>query len=426
MDSQQKLESVRASLGVRPPHCSGTCSIPSDKLKLYYDVDDENAGKIDLARATPADLEKLARACQPATFGRNQEDVLDETYRKALKLDASAFSTLFNAESAGLADVIRRELLEGKNDKRDIRLEMYKLNIYGKDSFFKPHKDTPRGEKMFGSLVIVFPTSHEGGEFVLRHEGREWTIDFAEMLSQPSESSDPRFGYVSFFSDIEHEVLLVKSGHRVTLTYNLYFAETQSPVSVDAAPAPYEQVITEALGSLVADPALLPKGGYFGFGLRHQYPVSESTDLACLQTCLKGSDGALSRSLSSLSLNWRLCVLYRDVGIWPKQHYLNTRVIDFSQHHQVEEEDIERLMGEGVERVRFVDMSGTPIKAPERRWWSEGDEDEDEGAKDIFQVTKMPSVFGLRSIYIAYGNEVEMAHLYGDLCLVAEIPAKTA
>lgn len=33
---------------------------------------------------------------------------------------------------------------------------------------FKPHVDTSRGEDMFGSLVIVFPTPHEGGTFVLR------------------------------------------------------------------------------------------------------------------------------------------------------------------------------------------------------------------------------------------------------------------
>ena len=28
-------------------------------------------------------LNQLERACEPATFGRNAEDVLDETYRKA-------------------------------------------------------------------------------------------------------------------------------------------------------------------------------------------------------------------------------------------------------------------------------------------------------------------------------------------------------
>jgi predicted 2-oxoglutarate/Fe(II)-dependent dioxygenase YbiX len=31
------------------------------------------------------------------------------------------------------------------------------------------------------------------------------------------------YGYVAFFSDIEHEVTSVTSGHRITSTYNLYW-----------------------------------------------------------------------------------------------------------------------------------------------------------------------------------------------------------
>jgi hypothetical protein len=30
--------------------------------------------------------------------------------------------------------------------------ELYKLNIYGPDGFFRSHVDTPRGPNMFGSL----------------------------------------------------------------------------------------------------------------------------------------------------------------------------------------------------------------------------------------------------------------------------------
>ena len=53
----------------------------------------------------------------------------------------------------------------------------------GPGSFFKAHKDTPRGENMFGSLVVVFPTRHEGGALQLRHKGQEWTFDSAAITS---------------------------------------------------------------------------------------------------------------------------------------------------------------------------------------------------------------------------------------------------
>ena len=44
---------------------------------------------------SPKDFEHLLKACQPASFGRAGEAVLDERYRKAGKLDRSQFATNF-------------------------------------------------------------------------------------------------------------------------------------------------------------------------------------------------------------------------------------------------------------------------------------------------------------------------------------------
>ena len=71
---------------------------------------------------------------------------------------------------------------------------------------------------MFGSLVLVFPTPHEGGALMLRHEGKEWTFDAARVLSATSHYALKRVAYIAFFSDVEHEVLPVTSGYRVTST----------------------------------------------------------------------------------------------------------------------------------------------------------------------------------------------------------------
>jgi hypothetical protein len=87
---------------------------------------------------------------------------------------------------------------------------------------------------MFGSLVIVFPSPHEGGALLLRHRGQEWTFDSGEALSSAAAKDEPSIGYVAFFSDIEHEVTPVTSGHRITLTYNLYF-DDGGPVSPNDA-----------------------------------------------------------------------------------------------------------------------------------------------------------------------------------------------
>jgi hypothetical protein len=68
---------------------------------------------------------------------------------------------------------------------------------------------------MFGSLVIVFPTQHEGDSRKFRHGGREWTFDSAAMVKR---QKDPTIAFAAFYSDIEHEVTPVTSGHRITLT----------------------------------------------------------------------------------------------------------------------------------------------------------------------------------------------------------------
>jgi len=70
--------------------------------------------------------------CDPASFGRNQENVFDESYRKAGKLDRDHFSCYFDPERSKLIKTIRSNLLEGHDEKREIEVELYKLNVYGR------------------------------------------------------------------------------------------------------------------------------------------------------------------------------------------------------------------------------------------------------------------------------------------------------
>lgn len=53
----------------------------------------------------------LVRTCEPATFGLGGIDVLDETYRKATKLDPSEFCTNFCSYELGVIDIISQLLM---------------------------------------------------------------------------------------------------------------------------------------------------------------------------------------------------------------------------------------------------------------------------------------------------------------------------
>ncbi|KAM5535778.1 hypothetical protein V8D89_010592 [Ganoderma adspersum] len=308
------LQRLENTLTMSPPYCSGILQVPREAFKLYYGQ--KNARFIDLLEASTSNdqgdvLEALANACERAKFGRGEETVLDETYRKAEKMDSDNFMTGLDLDATGLRDVVRLGLLSAKDEKRVVRTELYKLNVYGEweGAFFKPHKDTPRSQSMFGSLVVIFPTPHEGGALILQHEDEEVAFDAATLLSGRNSS----IAYVAFFSDVAHEVAPVVSGHRVTLTYNLFFGKRRDP----APPSSLEvlqplrtnaSAVKDALTALLDDATFMPRGGTLGFGLRHHYPFPKAwtrrmeSPLKSLRAWLKGGDAALFAACAELGV----------------------------------------------------------------------------------------------------------------------------
>ncbi|KAL7278474.1 hypothetical protein ACG7TL_007473 [Trametes sanguinea] len=354
----EQVRSLYRAIIFKPPYCYGTVPLNEDDFVLFYGKD-ENARRINLSHATNEQLQHLAETCDPATYGLGGEDVLDETYRKAGKLDARHFSLNWSPAQVGLLDIVRDQLFFETASRRipsdkatTIRAELYKLNVYGEplnrppgssryadrqayawiikgpQSFFKPHVDTPRDDTMFGSIVIVFPTMHEGGELVLRSyyklddETRQdqWTVDSSSLLSQTNASS---IAYIAFFSDIEHEVLPVQSGYRVTITYNLHFVP--EPDDAQVLPQPqsipsHEDKFRLRFQRLLDDPSFLPDGGNLLFCLWHQYPLPKHTEATPLEESraalrgvrLKGSDAMMRRVVRSLDLHASLRIVVYD------------------------------------------------------------------------------------------------------------------
>ena len=135
----------------------------------------------------------------------------DDTYLDALKLEPECFHASFEIANTFVLDYIYRIMsLSSPN-----RAELHMLNVYSTGGHFKSHVDTPRSKNMFGSLVVCLPSEFTGGALVTRHQGRKVTFDW---------SSSTTTHWAAFFSDVEHEVLPVTSGHRITLAYNLHYS----------------------------------------------------------------------------------------------------------------------------------------------------------------------------------------------------------
>ena len=83
---------------------------------------------------------------------------------------------------------------------------------------------------MFGSIVVFLPSEFKGGELIFRHDGQQYTVDYAtEKASSTAEEGKTIIPWTAFFSDVEHEVLPVTEGYRVSLTYvssNCYYLKT--------------------------------------------------------------------------------------------------------------------------------------------------------------------------------------------------------
>lgn len=72
----------------------------------------------------------------------------------------------------------------------------------GNGSTFETHVDTARSEKMFGSLVVFFPTFHKGGALHLRRRSHEWSFDSGQALAGAA-NDRLSIGYVALFGNVE-------------------------------------------------------------------------------------------------------------------------------------------------------------------------------------------------------------------------------
>ncbi|KAG7097982.1 hypothetical protein E1B28_005290 [Marasmius oreades] len=408
-DVEQQIKSVQAAVGNSDPWVSGTIQVPPDTLDLYY-LDKSSLPQPQLLKLTPAakvdDLNKLSMCCDRATFGRAKEELLDESYRKAGKMDVERFSSKLDSNVIRLLPGILFHLLKGEDLDRKVDAELYKLNVYDTGCFFRVHKDTPRGERMFGSLVIVFPTPHTGGQLVLRHDDKEHNFDSGTVLSN-SPSPNDTIAYIAFFSDVEHEVLPVTSGHRITLTYNLYFSKSTAQVP-DSLLAPHTNFkLRDTISALLDNPQFLPKGGLLGLALSHSYAVNPGSggSLNGILQVLKGEDAVIRSACEDLGLGLSI------QSVFGNQVLLN-HAIDLSSYGQIEESPIALLLREEGGTLIHL-YNGEPD-------WEYHREEGGDRSKAIAWIKGLSeSKAGYQSPFISYGNEANLELEYIHLTLVA-------
>ncbi|KAK4160826.1 hypothetical protein QBC43DRAFT_347009 [Cladorrhinum sp. PSN259] len=400
----------------------GLIHVPLGNLTLRWDADETNHCRkawFPADSSNPASIEaftKFIEDSEPATYGVGNEKVYDETYRKAGTMSADRFSTSFNLSEWGIMEAVSQALVHGPHG--GIKAELYNVNVYsGPSGKFKPHVDTPRSKDQMGSLVVCLPSPHQGGQLAVRHQGREVIFDWAG-----NSSVDTAVQWAAFFSDCEHEVLQVTSGHRITLTYNLYWTPQVSR-RLEAI-QPEQLSFFPALKNLLDCPEFLPEGGFIGFTCAHAYPHRSKAMGDILHDNLKGIDMLVYQALQRLT--------------GPRGNVRVTDVVDMSEldeYWRGAEEDrpslrdpaVGNLALEGPCMSEYCDDDGDATDISNYTAWDEKTRNWAPyfSRRAVHWLNRRPNEKEdnqeMAIAYLTYGNQPGMGCLYSSAVIVAEI-----
>jgi hypothetical protein len=312
---QALLEDLRHIVhGLRAPFTCGGTLVPEQPVTICF----PDQTRIPVLRAKDAFeqerlLQPLVKRCKAAPFGRGRQTRYDRIVRDALQIKAEggAFSVLnFDPAAAGILEQIRRELTPQLPDAPTA--ELYNLNVYVTGGHFVPHKDTPRGGDMLGTLVVCLPSQFSNGAFVVKHQGIFQTYDWGRAIKEQAEPM--RIHWAAFFGDVDHQIEKVWWGLRATLTYLIRRAPSAGSETMPGRDHDdLNALVEQKLRALLNDRRFLARGGTLAFPCSHLYhqdarfqrkqrPLSRQTVSA-----LKGRDYAVAAAALAEGLEVTLC-----------------------------------------------------------------------------------------------------------------------
>lgn len=235
----------------------------------------------------PTQAEQLIAVADRAPYGRGGETLVDTAVRQTWQIGADRIR-IEGKTWAKTLQVIVAQAAAGLGVTEPVGADLYKLLIYDQGSHFVSHRDTEKVPGMFATLIIALPSSHAGGDLLVRHKGREVRLD--ARCEDPSEVA-----FAAFYADCVHEVLPVSSGYRMVLVYNLLRKGSgRAPVapSYDQEQAGLEALMLRWSAAKAAPNDDTPEK--LVFPLAHAYTPAELSF-----PTLKGADAAAAAVLTA-------------------------------------------------------------------------------------------------------------------------------
>jgi hypothetical protein len=212
---------------------------------------------------TASAAKELIKRCEQAPYGKGTQTLVDTSVRRVWRLGPDRFRLTNPGWKRFIGETVRQVQEKLGLESQKLESHLYDLLLYEPGSFFLSHRDGEKHNRMVATLVIVLPSSYQGGELVIRHEGHKRTIAF------PSKGDSPfRIHYAAFYADCEHEVRPLRKGYRLCLTYNLTLARSKKSITASRVGEPIER-ITRLIRQWVKDEG--KSAGKLVITLEHQY-----------------------------------------------------------------------------------------------------------------------------------------------------------
>jgi len=151
---------------------SGAVEMPMPKLEV------EGVGVLSFP-VPPAQIAALIQHATRAPYGRGEETILDESVRKVWQLPPEKVRLGGKSWAANFDGILKQVVAGLGCEGMAVSAEFYKLLVYDTGGFFCAHRDTEKADGMFGTLVLVLPSAHRGGELIIRHARREVAVDLS-------------------------------------------------------------------------------------------------------------------------------------------------------------------------------------------------------------------------------------------------------
>ncbi|KAL6302913.1 hypothetical protein BKA93DRAFT_750883 [Sparassis latifolia] len=183
---------------------------------------------------------------------RTQETKVDKDIRDAREIPASEFTV-----SDGLVQEIKKQWGEHFIPSA-VRVEPYKIHIYGPGGLFEFHRDTPERD-LVGTFLVGLGDNCEGGLLIIGHD------DYYDPYSYGVKANPG--SWAAFYPDVVHCVNKIEKGHRAVIAFKVYRTGDAAAERIGFQASP-EALPQQKMGDVLSK-MQLP----FGVLLAHKYCI---------------------------------------------------------------------------------------------------------------------------------------------------------